>query len=281
MRASALIAAAAAAALAWQAEGLAQLGPNGIQSFIPTPPPAEMEVDLELVLAVDISGSMSYQEQVLQRMGYIDALEHPEVMAAIRGGLTGKIAITVVQWAGVGLHHIVVPWTLVEDEEGARSITGVLRSSPLFELRGTSISDSILFASSLFRDNGFAGFRNVIDVSGDGANNQGMPIQYAREIVLARDVVINGLPIMREGEELGGTGYGLDVYYEDCVIGGPGAFIVAVDGPENFAEAIRRKLVLEIAGLVPEAPAGGIVPVQAVAPRISCLIGERTRGFIP
>jgi hypothetical protein len=271
----------AAAVTGWHVDAFAQIGPNGIQSFIPAPPPAEIEVDLELVLAVDISGSMSYEEQVLQRMGYIEALEHPEVMAAIKGGLTGKIAVTVVQWAGVGLHHIVVPWTLVEDEATVGEITAILRSSPLFELRGTSISDSILFASSLFRENGFSGFRNVIDVSGDGANNQGMPIQYARELVLSRDVVINGLPIMREGEELGNTGYGLDVYYEDCVIGGPGAFIVPVDGPENFAEAIRRKLVLEIAGLTPSGPPSAIVPVQAVAPRVSCLIGERMRGFIP
>ena len=281
VRTSAFLAALAAAALGWQTNAVAQLGPNGITPFIPAPSAAEVEVDLELVLAVDISGSMSFEEQVLQRRGYIEALEHPQVLSAIQGGLTGKIAVTVVQWAGVGLHHVVVPWTLVEDEASAREITGVLRSSPLFEMRGTSISDSILFTSSLFRDNGFSGFRNVIDMSGDGANNQGMPVQYAREIALARGVVINGLPIMREGGEIGGTGFGLDVYYEDCVIGGPGAFIVAVDGPENFAEAIRRKMVLEIAGLMPEGTREGIVPVQAVAPRIDCTIGERLRGFIP
>lgn len=283
VRVVAFLAAFAVAGLGWQAPALAQLGPNGIVPLAPAPPAArDVEVDLELVLAVDISGSMSFDEQVLQRLGYIEALEHPEVLSAIRGGLTGKIAVTVVQWAGVGLHHVVVPWTLIEDEASARQVTGILRSSPLFELRGTSISDSILFASSLFFDNGYAGFRNVIDVSGDGANNQGMPILFAREIVLSRNIVINGLPIMREGGELGGTGYGLDVYYEDCVIGGPGAFIVPIEGEDNFAQAIRRKLVLEIAALVPEGTrADGVVPVQAVAPRIDCLIGERMRGFLP
>ncbi len=277
------VAALAILALGCQAPALAQLGPNGIVPLRPQDrAPAEVEVDLELVLAVDISGSMSYEEQVVQRLGYIEALEHPEVMAAITGGLTGKIAITVVQWAGVGLQHVVVPWTLVEDEASVRQITGILRSSPLFELRGTSISDSILFSSALFPGNGFAGFRNVIDVSGDGANNQGVPIQYARQLVLARDIVINGLPIMREGGEIGGTGYGLDVYYEDCVIGGPGAFVVPVDGEDNFAQAIRRKLVLEIADLAPEGTRDdGIVPAQALAPRIDCLIGERMRGFVP
>jgi hypothetical protein len=279
-RPSAIAAALALAGLVAAGSAVAQ---RGLQDLLPPQQGAgEIEVDLELVLAVDISGSMSFEEQVLQRRGYIEALEHEEVLNAIRSGLLGKVAITVVQWAGVGLHHVLVPWTLVEDEAGARSITDILRSSALFEMRGTSISDSILFSSALFEDNGFAGYRNVIDVSGDGANNMGMPIQGAREIVLARGIVINGLPIVRYGEQLGATGYGLDVYYEDCVIGGPGAFMIPIEGPEAFGPAIRRKLVLEIAGLMPDGnPPSAVVPVQAVAPRIDCMIGERMRGFIP
>ncbi|MCC6984450.1 MAG: DUF1194 domain-containing protein [Bauldia sp.] len=237
------------------------------------------EVDLELILAVDISGSMEFDEALTQRRGYVEALRHPEVVRAIQSGLLGKIALTVVEWAGPGIQFIAVPWTVVEDQESAESVAVALSGMPLFQYRGTSISSSLLFTSALFQDNGFEGTRRVIDISGDGPNNMGVSVVYVRDMVLAEGIVINGLPIMINPSGMGLSMLGLDVYYEDCVIGGPGSFIIPVDSADQFAEAIRRKLVLEIAA-APAPPADAeLIPVQTRVPRIDCFIGERMRGI--
>ncbi len=237
------------------------------------------EVDLELILAVDISGSMEYQEALTQRRGYIEALRHPEVVRAITSGLLGRVAVTVVEWAGPGIQFNSVPWTVVYDQRSADGVADAVASLPLVQYRGTSISSSLLFASRLFEDNGFEGLRRVIDVSGDGPNNMGVSVTFVRDLILADGIIINGLPIMINPSGMGFSPLGLDVYYEDCVIGGPGSFIIPVDSPDQFADAIRRKLVLEIAAAPIPAREPRIVPVQNPVPRIDCLIGERMRGI--
>lgn len=235
----------------------------------------EQRVDLELVLAVDISLSMDYDEQRVQREGYAGAFRHPEVISAIRtGGGFGRIAVTYVEWAGVGTPRIVVPWTVVDGAETAEAFAARLDAAPLEHALRTSISTAIQFSAALFDDSGYRGLRRVIDVSGDGPNNQGIMVTDARDATIRQGIVINGLPVMlKQGNPAGFFDINdLDVYYEDCVIGGTGAFIVPVYEKAKFAAAIRRKLVLEIAGLEPR-----LVPAQAAnkAPRIDCLIGER------
>jgi hypothetical protein len=235
----------------------------------------DTDVDLELVLAVDVSRSMDVGEQELQRQGYIEAIQHPDVLAAIGEGILGRIAVTYAEWAGPGLQRVVAPWTLVDGAESAAAFAGAIAARPPSHLQGTSISGGLLFALGLFEGSGFRSSRQIIDVSGDGPNNMGVPVLEARDLVLRRGITINGLPIMLHADYLGGYSIpNLDIYYEDCVIGGPGAFLLTVGSMERIAEAIRRKLVLEIAG----APAK-VLPVAfpGQAPRIDCLIGEKLR----
>lgn len=235
----------------------------------------EMEVDLELVLAVDVSRSMDASEQELQRGGYMAALRHPEVLAAIRSGFLGRIAVTYMQWAGPGTEEVVAPWTLVDGEESAAIFAAAIAGKPITSFRATSISAALAFSATLFDGNGFRASRQVIDVSGDGPNNMGYPVLEAREKVLARGITINGLPIMLNADYFGGYSIpDLDVYYEDCVIGGPGAFLVTVQDIDRIAEAIRRKLVLEIAGR-PALPIPVAFPERT--PRVDCMIGEKLR----
>ncbi|WP_171100073.1 DUF1194 domain-containing protein [Ruegeria sp. HKCCD7255] len=204
------------------------------------------EVDLELVLLVDVSRSMTERELEIQRQGYAAALQSDEVFAAVRSGLLQRIALTYVEWAGT--QEVVVDWRLVEtraDLEGfARALT--TRFDPA--LRRTSISEALIFGAAMIEENEFEGLRKVIDVSGDGPNNQGRPVLRARETVLSKSITINGLPLMTQ-EGLGSQWHldDLDVYYENCVTGGPGSFVIPVLDWQDFAEAVRRKLVLEIA----------------------------------
>ena len=245
---------------------LAALGSPGAQ---------EIDVDLELVLAVDVSRSMDATEQKLQKDGYIAALQHPEVVAAIRSGFLGRIAVTYVEWAGPSSHAIIAPWAMIDGPESAAAFAGAIREMPVSFLRGTSISGALTYAAGLFDENRFRSARQVIDVSGDGPNNVGFPVLQARAAVLERGITINGLPIMIHADYFGGYSIReLDIYYEDCVIGGPGAFLVTVENIDRIAEAIRRKLVLEIAGPEPR-----ILPAafHEPAPRIDCLIGEKLR----
>jgi hypothetical protein len=245
--------------------------------MLPAAPGAaeEVDVDLELVLAVDVSRSMDQQEQALQKQGYLAALTHPEVIAAIRSGFLGRIAVTYVEWAGPGLQRIIAPWTLVDGADSAAALAAGIAAEPVSFLRATSISSALMFSSGLFDGNGFRSTRQVIDVSGDGPNNMGPPVLDAREFVLARGITINGLPIMLNANYYGGYSIReLDVYYEDCIIGGPGAFLVAVTSMGRFAEAVRRKLVLEIAGAEPQIAPAAFGERER---RIDCLIGEKLR----
>lgn len=230
-------------------------------------------VDVELVLAVDVSWSMDHEEQRVQREGYAAAFRHPDVITAILHGGWGRIAVTYVEWAGSSFQDVVVPWTVIEDAAGAEAFASALSSGPIGRLRRTSISEALVFAGSLFDRNGVRGLRRVIDVSGDGPNNQGRPVTEARDAIVAQGITINGLPILIN-RSYGFSSFDiedLDSYYEDCVIGGFGAFIVPVREVGQFPEAIRRKLVLEIASAQARPmPA----QMQTREPRINCLIGE-------
>lgn len=235
---------------------------------------AETEVDLELVLAVDISRSMSGADLAIQRQGYAEALRSAEVLAAIQGGLAGRIGVTYVEWSGADWQRVLAGWTIVESAADAAALAARITAETGGSLRRTSISEGLLFAASRFETSPFAARRRVIDISGDGPNNEGPPVTAARDAVLARGITINGLPVMSglAADPLWHID-NLDLYYRDCVIGGPGAFVLPVRGLGAFAAAVRRKLVLEISGLA----ANGLQPAQfRTGPPADCLIGERT-----
>jgi len=235
--------------------------------------PTAVPVDVELVLAVDVSYSMDPEEQALQREGYIAGITSREFMQALRSGHHGKVAVTYFEWAGPYDQKIIVPWRLIDGPEAADAFANELARAPYRRASRTSISGALSFAKPLFDGSGYRGFRRVVDVSGDGANNSGTFVTLARDDVLAAGMTINGLPIMLKRPNAFTMDIdNLDIYYEDCVIGGPGAFVVPIREREQFKEATRTKLVLEIAGRTPQPR---LVPVQARAPRISCTIGEQ------
>jgi len=242
-------------------------------------------VDLELVLAVDVSMSVDAEEGHLQRQGYVEAFRDPLVVEAIQAGILGRIAVTYFEWANATHTHIVAGWTLIDSPASAARFAAALAQRRPGPARFTSISGALDFGTLLFDDNGFEGSRRVIDVSGDGPNNWGDLVTRARDRAVARGVTINGLPIL----DLGSGPFAryniadLDLYYRDCVIGGPAAFIVVAEDFTAFASAIRRKLILEIAGLTPEPLPGpgadaGIRRVQFAdpdRPGPPCDIGEQ------
>lgn len=242
---------------------------------------AAERVDVELVLAVDVSLSMSREELEIQRRGYAAALTHELVLQAIADGAHGRIAVTYVEWAGANMQRVVVPWTAIAGGDDAGRVVGLLLGQPPNSARRTSISGALAFGGGMFVESGFEGTRRVIDISGDGPNNQGAPVDGVRDALVARGIVINGLPLMTNGGF--DTGYDvkdLDRYYGDCVIGGPGAFMIPVDNWDQFPEAVRRKLVLELAGAgssqrtADEAAFPPVVLAQDAAPS-DCLTGEK------
>ena len=258
---------------------LAALGLALAASASPTPPRLAdarknaVPVDVELVIAVDVSYSMDPDEQALQREGYILAITSKEFLQALRQGAHGKIAITYFEWAGQFDQKVIMPWRLIDGPESADAVAAEISRAPYRRASRTSISGALQFAKPLFDDSGYKGLRRVIDVSGDGTNNAGQLIVPTRDDVLASGITINGLPIMLKRPYVGTLDIDeLDVYYEDCVIGGPGAFVVPIREREKFIEATRTKLVLEIAGQQPE---GRVIPASSQAPRVSCTIGEK------
>ncbi|MCW3475657.1 DUF1194 domain-containing protein [Limobrevibacterium gyesilva] len=202
---------------------------------------AQQPVDLQLVLGVDASGSVNQARFELQKRGYVAAFRNPLVLQAIRSGPTQAIAVAMVQWTGPALHVLVVDWMAIRDERSAEAVAAAIEAAPrrLFG-GGTSISGMIDYGVALFQRGGFAGERRVIDISGDGANNIGRPAEDARDDAVRRGVTINGLPILTIEPDL-------DIHYRDQVIGGPGAFVIAIDSYDRFADAILRKLITEIA----------------------------------
>jgi hypothetical protein len=234
------------------------------------PAQAETEVDLALVIAVDISYSMDPEEQALQREGFAQAFRSPAVHDAIRRGLLGRIAVTYVEWAGSWDQTVVVPWSLLDNPESIVAFADRIAGTPLHRAQRTSISGAIDFSAKLFGESGFTAIRQVIDISGDGPNNQGRLVTPARDETIAKGITINGLPIM-----LKRPGYldipDLDLYYRDCVIGGHGAFMVPVRERDQFIQAIKTKILLEVAGREPPEPR--LARFQAES-RANCLIGE-------
>jgi hypothetical protein len=235
--------------------------------------PDAVPVDVELVLAVDISYSMDPEEQELQREGYITAITSREFMQALRGGMHGKVAVTYFEWAGPFEQKIVVPWRLIGGPETADAFASDIARAPFRRASRTSISGAVNFGKLLFDASGYRGIRRVIDVSGDGANNSGPLVTLARDDAVAAGITINGLPIMlKRPSSFTMDLENLDIYFEDCVIGGPGAFVIPIRRRDQFKEATRTKLVLEIASRRPERR---VVPVQGRSQRISCTIGEQ------
>jgi hypothetical protein len=232
----------------------------------------DIPVDLELILAIDISGSIDPEEARLQRDGYIAALTDKRVLAAIGQGFHRRIAVTYMEWAGIGHHWTLVEWSVIGSEHEAGVFAKKLNDAPLVTAVRTSISGALAYALPQFEGNGFTAPRQVIDISGDGPNNHGPLVTIARDAVLARGVTINGLPIVNDRPNRFGFPQlpDLDLYYENCVIGGPGAFIVVAEGFQAFPAAILRKLILEIAGTGPPRaqPAQGWQPPP-------CDIGEK------
>lgn len=230
-------------------------------------------VDVELILAVDVSYSMDMDELALQREGYALAVTSKEFLQALKTGPTGKVAVIYFEWAAANDQKIVVPWRMIDGPESAGALAEEILQAPLRRASRTSISGAINFAMPLFETNDYEGLRRVIDISGDGPNNNGEPVAGPREAALGKGVTINGLPIMSKE-----TNYAtmdienLDWYYEDCVIGGAGSFVVPIKTKEKFKEAIRTKLVMEVAHRVPELR---VMPAATREPRVSCTIGER------
>jgi len=230
-------------------------------------------VDLELVLAVDVSYSMDLEELAIQREGYAQAIVSKEFLQALKSLGKGRIAVTYFEWAAATDQKIIIPWRLIDGPETADAVANEILKTPIRRASRTSISGAINFAMPLFNDNPYHGVRRVIDISGDGPNNNGEPVTIARDVALAKGITINGLPIMVKEPSYSTMDIeNLDYYYEDCVTGGPGSFVVTVKDREKFKEAIRTKLLLEVAGRTPDRK---VVPVVDPQPRVSCLVGEK------
>lgn len=240
--------------------------------------PEGEEVDVAIVFAVDISYSMDIEEQKLQKQGYVEALRSQEVLNAISQGMTGKIAVAYFEWADATDQRLVLNWSIIDGRATAMNVTTAIDESSLRRARRTSISGAIRYGQKLMEQLPFRAARRVIDVSGDGPNNSGDAVERARDAALAEGIVINGLPVVLK-RQTGGWGdiENLDQYYHDCVIGGPGSFMIPIRTMDQFLSATRQKIIREIAGL--DEPL--IVPAQAQTqrrqqPRKSdCMIGER------
>jgi hypothetical protein len=216
-----------------------------VLAALPASARAQTAVDLQLVLAVDVSGSVSPQRFELQKMGYVTAFQNKRVLSAILGGRNQSIAVTMMQWSGPFLQAQVAPWTLLKDEASVKAFAAMVESAPrMMYGGGTSISGAIDHAMTLFPQAPWKAKRRVIDVSGDGSNNRGRPVTQARDEAVDAGIVINGLPILAFEPQL-------DEYFKDYVIGGPGAFVIPAKTFETFGEAILMKLIIEIADLGP------------------------------
>ncbi|MBK3664814.1 DUF1194 domain-containing protein [Bradyrhizobium diazoefficiens] len=232
-------------------------------------------VDVELILAVDVSYSMDMDELAIQREGYAQAIQSKEFLQALKAGPNGRIAVTYFEWAASGDQKIIIPWRLIEGPESADAVAAEIMKTPVRRASRTSISGAIGFAMPLFDENPYHGLRRVIDISGDGPNNNGGPVTIARDAALEKGIVINGLPIMVKEPSYSTMDIdNLDYYYEDCVVGGPGSFVIAIKDREKFKEAIRTKLLMEVADRTPERPVVRVADKDK-EPRVNCMIGEK------
>jgi hypothetical protein len=230
-------------------------------------------VDVQLILAVDVSYSMDMDELAIQREGYAQAIVSRDFLQALKTGPHGKVAVTYFEWAASSDQKIIIPWRVIDGPESADAVAAEILKTPIRRASRTSISGAIYFAMPLFEESPYKGLRRVIDISGDGPNNNGAPVTIARDEALSKGIIINGLPIMVKEPSYSTMDIdNLDYYYEDCVIGGPGSFVLSIKDREKFKEAIRTKLLMEVAGRMPEK-----VPVveKDKEPRVSCMIGEK------
>jgi hypothetical protein len=238
------------------------LGPSSMALADP------VEIDAEIVLAVDASGSMDPQEREFQRQGYAAALRHPDLMRAVTAGWHQKIALSYFEWAGDVRPATLIPWRLIDGPEAVEAFAVEIESVRMPTWRGTSISRAIDFAIDLLEGSEFAASTRIIDISGDGPNNFGPPVTAARDRAVEAGITINALPIIIRPART----VALDRYYEECVIGGQGAFVLVARAPEEFALAIRRKLILEVSGQAPEQ-----LRLAADHEPMNCMVGEMQR----
>ncbi|MCZ8187121.1 MAG: DUF1194 domain-containing protein [Beijerinckiaceae bacterium] len=228
------------------------------------------EVDVALVLAVDISYSMDLEELALQREGYIAALTSPVVLEAIRKGMIGRIGVTYIEWAGLSTRNVIVDWKIIDSEASARAVAAEIAAAPVRRARRTSITGAIDFSMDRLQEAPLRPLRRVIDISGDGPNNEGGLVTRSRDRAVANGVVINGLPIqIKRSYSSNFDIEGLDDYYADCVIGGPGSFLVTIEDKDQFRDAIRTKILREVAQST-MSDAGPARPGRA-----DCTVGER------
>ena len=211
---------------------------------------AQERVDLELVLLADATGSIDDAEIRFQRQGYAAAITHPDVLGAIAQGLDGRIVVTYAEWGNEFSQEVVVPWTVIDGPESAAAFAAALLETPRMAFGRNAIGSALDFGHALIESNDFVGFRRVIDLSADSANNwNGIPIEEARAAAISADIVINGLAILcRTGCNGRPVTYDLEAAFAERIIGGFGSFVVTADGDDRFAEAVRKKLLLEIAG---------------------------------
>lgn len=214
------------------------------------PARADEPVDIALVLAVDVSRSIDEDEARLQREGYRTAIADPKVVEAIRGGMLGSVSLCYIEWAGIEYQRTVIPWMRIASQADADGWAATLAQAPRASLSWTSISGAIEASRRAMGECPHEATRKVIDVSGDGVNNSGPPAEMARDRAVADGITINGLPILNDRPTFGrAPPVPLDIYYRDSVIGGQGAFMIAAEDFEAFGNAVRRKLIREIAGL--------------------------------
>lgn len=239
-------------------------------------PLAAQEVDLELVLLADASGSISGQELEFQRQGYAEAIASPEVIDAIAATMTGSIGITYVEWAAN--QATVVGWTVLDGEASARAFAAAILVPPRQAFGRNAIGAALLEGKRLIETNSLTGLRRVIDFSGDSVGNfSGPSIAEARAEVLNAGITINGRPIRCE-ECFAGAGGNLEARYREMIIGGPGAFVVAAESRASFAAAVRRKLVLEISGMTPENQHATIIVRTNFPPPVAGTTGTMSAG---
>jgi hypothetical protein len=212
---------------------------------------AGVPVDVAVVMAVDVSGSVDPVEAREQRDGYVEAMIDPIVVRAIQANMLGRIAVAYIEWSGSGDQRTLIGWTLIDGPESAHRFSAALAEQPMSSGMWTSISGAIDGAAMLFDSLGYEAQRRVIDISGDGPNNRGRPVEEARDDAVAKGIVINGVPIYNDRPQPWTiptpVQLGLDRYYRDHVIGGPGAFTVPARSFEDFKTAILDKIVREIA----------------------------------
>jgi hypothetical protein len=217
-------------------------------------------VDLELVLAVDSSGSIDEDEAHLQRGGWASAITHPHVVGAIRSGRHGAVAVMFLEWAAPGCETVSVPWTRLTDAASAQAFANAIMAALRVHCPGgNAIGDAVAFAAQEIHGNAFRGERRVIDVSGDGPNTRGRPIEPIRDAVVASGITINGLALLRRRAFFAP----LDEYFRLSLVGGPGAFVIAADKETEFRQAVLAKLVREIAGIETDGRAASLSPVPA------------------